>query len=834
MKLPSRKSGALAARGLYRNMVWADHAVWAWYRIGPLPWSMRSLEERERSHAQQVSAWAALTGREIHLRMSSVVFPRNVWAKHLDDRTPDPLPDQPGDLTWSELLGAQQDKIATSRLSQPFRAVGVKIPSVSKSAWTEVVEKEHRGLTVENSALLREIREIDRFMTHPGFTPRTRPALTTPELWWLLHRSVALGVEPPSTGSIEGTDLWEHGHMAEFVDPVRVEYRAKDPTVPLRVVRDGVEVERHVVVLNAIQLPPRSTAEHQQPWLPAVDRFPFPVEVSAHLDVIGGRSLSSTMERLQQRALNIGYHARESRRPEAKAIALTVKHARDAQHEVEEAGLEEAARVYGVIRFAVVGETREQALDRAHKVETYYASEQHIRLVQRQGQYALYREFIPGEAVTLDALDVERMPNAYWATGWPGASSSVGDGIGIYTGHTLGVARRAVMVDPHYPILKHETSALVLGTGTLGSGKTALLGKEMAYAARRGHLVACSDYDGWLTRLADIPALKPYTQVLNLTQGDIQPGLLNPWLMIPPGRDAEEEKDVRLQRRSLAIDTILRFLPASVTRAEGVRRAVSQAVTAAGSDYGTDPWLVLKALTDANHPEIAADLRENVESRAGHLVFGRPRQQADMTQAADWDNINFTIVASPGLPPIPAEVDPIDWDLEVQLSIPIRILSQILITRIARHPDRDLLKVLGFDEVGIGSQSVSYVNHIQSIARTNRGNSTAMYLFSQDAHDLARLGVSNWATRFWLGRAVDKEDAALALSLAGLPVGSGYEVDVLPNLSRTRPGQFLYVDEVGQAEVVQVDYSAWPTLSDALTRRRPKIEEQEWLAGKAA
>jgi hypothetical protein len=630
--------------------------------------------------------------------------------------------------------------------------------------------------------------------------------------------------------------------MVEFSDPVRTEYRAGDPSVRVRALRDGVEQVRHVTTLNLIQLGDRHTAEHQQPWLAALDRFPFGVEVSAHLDVIDGRDLVGTMERLQQRAVNIGRHVRESRRLETLAVRETVAHAAEVRHEVERAAPEEACRVYGVIRIAVAGDTETQVQERAHKVVEYLSREQRIRAVHRSGQWGLYREFIPGEPVRLSALDVERMSCAYWATAWPGASSSVGDGVGVYTARTIGVSRRAVMVEPHYPIFKHEQSALTGISGNLGSGKSYLGGGLAACAAYRDHLVGLSDPDGRLARLADMPELRRHTRLIQVTGANIQPGLLNPWRLLPdPQRERGEPgpkflaefRDAQVQRRQLAASTMLQFLPPVLSRAAGVRATVLAAMTEVGSGYGTSPWAYLAALTRMNE-DLGKEVRQAVESQAGHLVFGEPGKGQEADYGQDDEGINFTIITSPGLAFPDPRKDPIDWSIEEQLSVPVRVLANFLLTRIARHPDRDLLKDLFFDEVGIGAQSAAYVNHVQQLARTNRGNTLAMYLMSQDAADLERLGVKNWMTRFWLGRAASVDDAAIGLGLAGLPTTAGYEADVLPNLSRTRPGQFVYVDEVGQAEVVEVDFRWWPTLHTALERPRPTIEDQEWHAGVAA
>lgn len=845
--LPRRKPGTgLAAVNMHRNVIRTRGGdLWAWYRIGPHSWSLRSLREREQMRRDQAHAWAGLVGHEVHLRITSVPFPRSRWAEGLDRNTPDRIAPAEGGLTWSEWLVAQQDRIASTRLSQPFRAVGVRLHTAMVEPLFEQWAEHNSDAT---HPLAKELRSLDRVMA--AFTPRDDVALTAPEMWWLMHRSVGLGINPPASG-FAGGDTWTAGHMGEFADPVDSHAVPLADTVTVSALRDGERVERHLAIRDLIRIDNgnRTTVTKRlSPWLAAVERFPFPVEVSARFQVIDGRDLSKTMEEKQQRAIYIGRHANESDRVEQLDVRQTVQHASDARQEVTHGTPDVATRLHGVIRLAVAADTPDVALERADEVARYYARKQGMQAIARKGQWSQYREFIPGEsAVDLNRVDVERLPVAMWTTSWPGASAQVGDGVGPYTARTTGLGKRAVMVEPHYPIFRGgkgytEKPANTVITGTLGSGKSYLTGFLAACAAFRGDMVVVYDPDGRLARLADVPELKNVTRVVNVTGGNLVPGLFNPWNMVaePRGTDSEAEaarKDASVVRRQLAQEIVLSFIhPRMQAANRNIQTIVSSAVTAVGSKVGTSPWEVVRWLERHGHKDIALELRENINSQQGLLAFGEEHQDGDPVPISTHHGL--TIITAQGLSlrlPPPTK-KPTDWTPQEQLSVPIQALSQFFITGITHHADRDMRKHLFVDEVGVAAQSPSVVGHLQTTARTSRGNTTALYLISQDAADIKRLGVDNWLSRKWLGRASSIEDARIGLALPPrLADTAGYEETVLPNLSRNHPGEFVYADETGmQAEEVRVDAEWWPNVHQALRRERPQVEEVTWFAGEAA
>lgn len=815
----------------------ADGTVWAWYRLGPHSWSLKSLVERDRIWEQQANAWASLSGRRVRVRLSSVPFPANKWAESFHANNPNRLPDVEGAMSWEDMLVAQQKRIRQHRASRSFRVVGVRLSlRCPEEDWEGVVNGNKVRVEME-----REIRELDRIMLHPGFTTLDDNRLVESEMWWLMHRSVGIGFQPPKEGLV-GASGWEPQHMPEFTDPVNRYQEPGDRSIRVDAVRDGKKQSKWVVVRDLIRAgqSARDSSSHTpMPWLATLDAFDFDVEVSATLDIIPGKRLEKTMEARQMRAAYIKKHTRDSGRISTHAQDAAIAQAGRALDDVTRGTDDVATRVYGNVRFAVAGDSEEMALDRARTLAEYYSTEQKMQLVERKGQFGRLREFIPGERVTQMHVDMERMTCHFWATSWPGAEANVGDSVGPYTGYITGTAHRSVQDDPHNPTLEFERSSAFAVSGTLGSGKSYTIGGKAALSARMGRHTLLTDPDGRLVRLADVPELKPYSRVINLTGRNAVPGMLNPYTQLPDPRrehfddeaDWEAEKrQVAMQRRQLVTDAVLSFVHPSIAK-KGARGQVMQALNLVGSEYGHSPWEVVDALLkdDATAP-LGREIAQTAESPAGILAFGDSRTR-DVDAADDFDMAMLTIITAAGLetpdPTKPKE----EWSVPEQLSIPVRMLAQFFGSRLLFTVDRDLLKVAIFDEVGIYAAMKSAADQLNRIIRTGRGNRIACGIASQDARDLLALNVQNWLGRRYIGRVDDPEEGAAALKLGGLTTKEGYESSVLMNLSSREPGQFVFVDERRRAEVYRVDYKWWPSLHGALDRPRVSRKGEEWRPG---
>lgn len=817
-----------------------DGSVWAWYRLGPHSWSLKSVEERDAVWADQLAAWSSLAGYRVRVRLSSVPFPVRKWAEHYHQTNGHGRTDE----VWESFLVNQQARIQQVGVSRGFRAVGVRLHH--KIAPTDFdMYRETGGFPLET--LTRERRDVDSLLRNPGFAPVVEGSdnlLTEQEMWWLMHRSVGLGFQAPREGlALEGG--WSDGDMAEFTEPVQTWKGPDDASVTVRVTRDGRQDTRNVVVKDLIRLgaAERMSAERDRlPWLATLDLFDFPVEVVATLDIIEGKRLEQTMEKQQLRAAYIKKHTIESGRFATQSQERAIAQAGRAADEVTTGSDEVATRIYGSIRMAVSGGDESEALDYAQRLSEYYATKQKMQLVSRnKGMHGRLREFIPGEPITQKAVDVSRMTARFWATSWPGSSAGVGDDVGTYSGYTTGLARRAVMVDDHTPTLRHERASNFVVTGTLGSGKTQFLAFRAAVNAMCQRPTLFNDPDGHAQNLARIPGLTDITRVINLTTGNAaSPGMLNPFTMVTDPRrsdfDTEEEweaekRQAYMRRRQLVADTILKFVHPTVARMGGARGHILAALTEVGADYHHSPWEVVDRLVrNPDTARLAKEIAESANSPAGLLAFGAEGER-QVDSVLDYDLAMLTVLTSPGLDTPDPSKDEEDWTIAEQLSVPIRMLAQFFGQRLLFTADRDKLKVGIFDELGIYLAVKSASDGVNRLVRTSRANRIAVGLGTQDASDLDNLKIHNWLTRKYLGRVESEEEGQKSLRLGGLTVREDYQTSVMKSLSEVRPGQFVMVDERRRAEVYQADMDWWPDFVTAMSRKRPEIKDTTWLPG---
>ena len=245
--------------------------------------------------------------------------------------------------------------------------------------------------------------------------------------------------------------------------------------------------------------------------------------------------------------------------------------------------------MHGWHRLAVSGATREECLERARRVIQLYQRELRISLQHPKGQDALAREFIPGEPLANTGY-LRRMPVKLLAAAVPQAASTVGDRRGDLIGRTAGTSRRPVFLDLHFPMEVRERSGLAVFVAEPGGGKSTLLGALGYLAARRGVQVTLLDPSGPLARLCQMPELRPFSRVLNLTGSE--QGTLAPYALIPtpqrvsttpPGPAGDQEygiavSNARAERRMLVQDICSMLVPPQVAREASTATALRHAV----------------------------------------------------------------------------------------------------------------------------------------------------------------------------------------------------------------------------------------------------------------
>jgi hypothetical protein len=815
----------LEIREIAGHLTFTRNDVTAWYRLPDLQWAFRADKERTSIMLSVAAQYAALAGYRLHLRRTNRPYPAAAWAHRLDDLTVVPLPDIEGGLSWAEHLTQAQRRVHATSLAEGEVYLGVVFQRrTMREQATELMNALRRqGVgDAERNRLSQLVRRFDEVLG--AFGLQAQPA-TPLQLEWLIHRSVALCMPPPSSLSAVDDHTWASGDLFAFTEHTQRFRGRYGSTVRLVTRTEDTHAERHVAVLTFGRMEELVIPEQHEPWLHFHEQLPWPMELSSRVDVLGpGDALKSLEHKLLTiRSQQRDYHEHEmDPPPELERLA---QRALDISDEMA-TGLDlDSARVHGWHRIAVAGETEEECLARVRLLTDHYRS-MRITLQHPKDQLRLLDEFIPGQPVANTGY-LRRMPAKYFAAGVPQAAATVGDGRGPIIGETCGTSRRPVMWDPHFATEVRERSGLAVVVAEPGGGKSTLMGGIAYLAARRGISTTLLDPSGPLARLCQIPELAPYSKVYDLTRGE--PGTLAPYSLIPtPKRehfsdDSDHHSAVaaaRAERKALATDICTMLLPPQVARERSTPILLQRAARAVEPEETATLDDLLAALEDAGDEgselaETLADVRDMPLSR---LFFGA---------APDHDGENdavLSVITMAGLTLPDLTIDREYWQIEERMALPMLHLATAFTTRRAYGLGMSERKVVGLDEThflaGWGSGRALFTR----LARDSRKWNIAAVAASQNPIDILGLDVQNLVSSVFVGRiAEDPEIAAQALRMLGIERGVGYE-NTLAQLSVAHVGsqdrlgyrEFILRDVDGRVQKFRVDLSYVPGLLDAL------------------
>jgi hypothetical protein len=784
----------IALRGITGHLARSTTGTTAWYVLAARPWSMRADHEREALMSALGLALAQLSGRWLHWRVTWQPFPAAEWARR-HDTWARPLPDQPDGVSWAEhLLGQQRRALRSPKaVKQVFLGVEVKhgrarlgslADRMAGRAGRRLQGVLDRWLATELGELDAEIRALDSLMATSVLAARP---VSAPEMLHLLYRSCALGLPPETVMPATPHTRWEASDMAAVDQLARYTAQPYDPTVKVSGVIAGQRVTRHVLVASLGRMGTLDVPAVDLPWMTVPDRFPVPIEWSARMRVLpddaASRSLRHVSDRVdaQQRHYEIE-HGLDA----PPALARQIQLAREVRDEVETDASGLSARLEGWWRLAIPGRTEQEALELFDRVKAAYHPK--IAVERGEAQYALAREFIPGEPLATTAYR-RRMSLRHLAMAVPMTADVIGDDHGplLFTARASG---RAIAWDPWHDMDTRQTSGLTPIVGGLGSGKTYLLGTIAVQVVRSlGAYATLLDPSGPLTRLTELPELRGHARAVALM--DAPAGTLNPYAIIadpdrrtypagPPGEAAyqRDADTAQAQRATLVISVLTQLLPAPIRRAGDVQQLLLQAVDRVGPGPDHDLAEVLDALrhAGADGERLAGSLGPILStSGPARLLLGRPEQEA---WASDTDRL--LVLSTRGLS-LPREgVDQQDWGLDEQLSLPLMHLAAWLAYRRVYELPRQAPKLVGLDELRWLSLTPTGKTLITQLSRDNRKYRARVLVASQLASDVLDLGgsesgLASLCHDVFVGRTTDQAAQADALRLLRVPTGIGYE-----------------------------------------------------------
>ncbi len=801
------------------HLTFTQSTVTAWYYLPEVRWAFRPDAEREALLSAISEQYAGLAGFRLHLRRTNRPFPADEWARTVDSFTAKPLPDVRGGTSWSDHLVAAQRHLLSVNHAEGQTYLGVTFArrSLGDTFSERVLRIFGRGTSDgERRKLNRAVEQFDEVLNAFGMRGRR---VTPQELEWLLFRSVALCMAPPGPLSPVTNGQWDTGDLLALTEQVERYRTPYGSTVKL--VNRMTGEERHVAVLSVGRMEPLEIPEKHEPWMHFHERLPWPMELSSRLDILGSgssfKNLEHRLRMIRSQQLDYAEHGIDAP-PELERLA---KRALVIGDEMTTGLPVESARAHGWHRIAVGGATREECLERARRLIQLYSRELRISLQHPKNQDQLAREFIPGEPIANTGY-VRRMPVKLLAAALPQAASTVGDRRGDLIGRTSGTCRRPVFLDLHFPMEVRERSGLGVFVAEPGGGKSTLMGALGYLNARRGVQVTLLDPSGPLARLCQMPELRPYSRVLNLTGSE--QGTLAPYALIPtpirsefatgPGGDREFEiavSNARAERRMLVQDICSMLVPPQVAKeastATLLRHAVRQ-VPAEETSTLDDVVRTLQGLDDEGK-ELANLLLDTAEMPLALLFFGSPPQHLLGADAA------LTVITMAGLRLPDLKIEREYWSAEESLALPMLHTAHRLAVRRCYGGSMSSRKMVGLDEAHFMEGWRSGRSFLVRLARDSRKWNLAALVASQNPRDILGLDVQNLVSTVFVGRiAEDQEIASEALRLLRVPVHDGYEATLaslsqVDTSSSSRLGfrEFVMRDVDGRVQKVRVDVS---------------------------
>ncbi|MBB3052735.1 hypothetical protein FHS23_003776 [Prauserella isguenensis] len=822
---------SIAARSIDGHLLRTGNEVYAWYRLAPQRWSFRSDSQRQDLIAAIAGQYAELQGRWMHLRVTTRPYPIRMWAEAHVHNAHDRPADVPGAQSFDDYLVGEQQQLMGRSMAEKEVYLGVQVQT--RRVMDRAVERAApllrkiipEAVDAELSALDSEVEHLDGVIGSSGLEGRP---VSADEMSWLMHRSCSLGLPAPRTMPTVPTSTWEPEDLASFTDAADFHADPYAPTVTVRG-RTGSNagVKRHVAVLTVGQMHGLQIPEVDDPWVQHADRLPAPVEWSARIYVRRPEEVAGELQRQMNKVRSqVKHYTDEHELEPPQSLARQASRVLEVDDEMTSGFTALATRVRSWWRMSVSGSSEREALKLAQQLLDLYKPK--IAIEHPEAQYSLAREFIPGESLSSGAY-LRRGSVVWAASSVPTATAEVGDRRGILLGETCTATRRPVAWDPWMAQEIRDGSGLTSIVAGLGGGKSFLGGGIVYKTLRAGAHWTILDPSGPLSRLCELPELRPYARPINLLNA--QPGILNPYRVVAepqlehfmdeedPERSWRRERALAgATRRRLVLDVLTGVLPYDVARMPQTRIVLLRAVRMVGGRHDADPGQVIDALRrdsseHHDHAVVVADFLDELRERMSLLI-----PEADADPYTDQRDDRLTVLTMAGLT-LPKEgVGREHWTDAEALGVEMMNLAAWLTARSVYDKPKSARKGVWIDEAFFLSEVPTGRVLMNRFARDSRKWNVRVLLSSQIPADFLRIqGFVALLDSVFVGRLDEDEAQADALRLLKVPVGAGYE-QVVSALGR-RPGgqrdaerdrdprQFIFGDGAGGVERIRVDFT---------------------------
>jgi AAA domain-containing protein len=858
------------ARQIVRNLlVLKTGEVLAGYRIGPERWDFTGRDRKIQRMNVSTDVWAALTGRTVHERVSTRPAPVVAWARNLDKRTPDPLPDihtcgqtlPKGDLllglcgceTWNTHLVRMQERIASIGMDDKvvFRYFGVGRVPRGYDLRKRLLDggKPHKHL----AEILADEARVNDIVS--GWRGTVR--MNEREQAWVRKRSLAPGVTA-SRIATDGFDGWDDLAIGALAGDVEWE---EDPFGRAVTVHTWVDGVKHTSAVRCLMLARVQEMEYPdngaQPWMTYADRAtdaegrPFPVEWSLQGTLRKAEDLAAEVDLDLRKAMNLkrDYQKHNEVPPEQVDRAIAV--ARETRDQVTGGRAAESTRLDGTVTAIITGTARgdknalEVVEERAAALSRLYVGG--VLKQEYTGAYliqsAALRSVTPGEPRDKVAYQ-RRFRLPFLSAAMPNVSVSVGDQRGPYMGFTKGATRRAFHHDPFF-----ATEGQTTGRGqnmhayvaTLGGGKSMIIGLVAYQCVRRNIRTIISDPSGPLAKLTTLPELAPFSQVIDLGKG--ASGILSPASLIrdpnptdyleeDPGLYAEMRTEAQAERRGLTVDMADRCLDSSLHGTPETVRALNDAARLYSQtrtwETTTTLWDLVDALNALNEPHarhVAAALEDASTMPLMRLMF--PPRGQDLPPRDAYDKV-LTVITMPGVSRPKEGLERKDWN-------PREMGADAVLRLIGLYTDRLIFSKQRYERAAVFYDEAEMITDTSAgrglFSRLGRDHSKwNLYVgmaFKSIDQQMMSGELRNFIASVFAGKMANAEPAMSALTLLGLDDPS--YAQTLMNLSEVQAGEFVHLDVAGEIGSVKIDVEFHAPLLAALKTDPGAENAADWI-----
>lgn len=470
------------ARFVAGNLIWStDGGVWAVWRVTPLTYRYRSLDDKLKIHGRLKTALTGLPANSMLASVCREVDPADTVAAMSQRQTGVPS------AAWRQAVAAAERQLAATGVLDRRLYLAVQLPDArtGRAAVSGALDRFAQTLRLTGRPATRA--EIGRCrQLADGVAARLAAGLqlteaTPGELRWLYHRTLLRGqLEPPleldwtpsaTCGLLSLPDaiVYEGGRRDDADRPTHRRY--------LRI--DTEHGSSFQTVLTMSDLPRQWTfPDGLGEWFAAMDTQPFAIDWAARIRTITNQEaqLKSRRQARQLQAQIDEYEGEPSGPPPSLGDALEAVDA-----ERTELAATRNPELEVTMLFGLASDSLADLEVQASELQSLFAGYEYQLPRPTGGQLRLLRSMLPGAAAAPICRSYAQwlMPGDL-ASGMPHASAELGDPAGMLLGYNLDAQLRPVLFDPAYgPSVNRSASTGVFGA--VGSGKSYMV-KRMAWA----------------------------------------------------------------------------------------------------------------------------------------------------------------------------------------------------------------------------------------------------------------------------------------------------------------------------------------------------------------